>query len=458
MERRALSALNHWRTKKRRKPLIMRGARQVGKTTLVRLLAQRFFDHFVEINFERDPALAELFHSNHPTTILSLLEVQVGRAIIPGQTLLFLDEIQATPEVLGTLRYFQEELPALHIIAAGSLLELALERPTFSVPVGRIEYFYLGPMTFDEFLQALDQNSLVQFMDSYQLGDPLPAVIHTRLSTYLKRYLVLGGMPESIAAYAESGSFLESESIKHAILDTFRDDFGKYGPRIDTERLRMVFARLPRLVGTRVKYTHIDRDARSAEIAAALNRLAQAQLVYAVRRSAANGIPLGAEASPQNFKIIFLDVGLLTTAVGLNALDLEPTEDTLMIHRGMLAEQFVGQHLLYDRPSWEPLMLHYWSREKKGASSEVDYVLSHRGDVVPIEVKAGKTGRLKSLHVFLREKQLELGVRFNSEPPSLLAGTTSISRGPNVPFTLLSLPLYMIGQLRRFLPSVLSRG
>ncbi len=449
MYRHEMDDLERWHGRARRKPLIIRGARQVGKTTLVRLFAERSFDRLAEVNFERDPQLASLFASNDPAATVERLELHLDLDVTPGRTLLFLDEIQAAPEVLASLRYFYEELPSLHVVAAGSLLELALERPTFSVPVGRIEYLHLGPMQFEEFLLAAGKARLVGLLNEYQLGDEVPAPIHHQLMRWLRSFLIVGGMPDAVRASMESDSHQESEAVKHSILATFRDDFGKYGPRADVTRLRKVFDRLPLMVGDKLKYVHIDRGERAKDLAAALHLLSLARVAYRVRHSAAAGVPLGAQADERKFKALFLDVGLMATASGLTLLDLERAEDVMMVNRGALCEQLVGQHLLYSAPSWEEPQLFYWAREKRGSSAEVDYVISQGREIIPVEVKAGKTGTLKSLHVFLREKGRRLALRLSSAPPSILDSATSLSDSNNIPFRLVSLPLYMAGQVRR---------
>ncbi len=449
MYRHEMDDLERWHGRARRKPLIIRGARQVGKTTLVRLFADRFFDRLVEVNFERDPQLASLFASNDPATTVERLQLHLDLDIMPGGTLLFLDEIQAAPEVLATLRYFYEELPSLHVVAAGSLLEIALERPAFSVPVGRIEYLHLGPMQFEEFLLAAGKARLVRLLNEYELGDEIPAAIHQQLMHWLRSFLIVGGMPDAVRAFVDGDSHQESEAVKHSILTTFRDDFGKYGGRVDQNRLRKVFERLPLVVGDKLKYVHIDRGERAKDLADALHLLSLARVAYRVRHTAANGIPLGAEADDRKFKALFLDVGLMTTASGLTLLDLEQADDVMLVNRGALCEQLVGQHLLYSAPPWEEPQLFYWAREKPGSSAEVDYLVSQGREIIPVEVKAGKTGTLKSLHLFLREKGRRLALRLSSAPPSILEAATSLSDGNNVPFRLVSLPLYMVGQVRR---------
>ena len=451
MDRFALNYLEKWRSKANRKPLVIRGARQVGKTYLVRLFARERFDHLLEINFERHPDMASLFASMDPKTIIQMLELQFNIPVLPGRTLLFLDEIQAAPEILACLRYFMEELPEFHVIAAGSLLEFAIEEPVFSMPVGRIEYLYLGPIQFEEFLAAAGEKNLAAFLGDFTLHDTIPSVLHAKLMGLLRKFLVTGGMPESLEIYLKSNSWQECEAVKHALQRTFEDDFNKYGGRIKHQRLQLLFRKIPLLVGNKFKYVNVDKNARSAEVANALRMLCQARVAFPVYHSSCTGIPLGATSDERKFKVLFLDVGLLSTAAGLNLLDYEKAEDVMMVNTGAVCEQFVGQHLLFSQEFYREPELHYWVREKKTSSAEVDYVIAQGSSIVPIEVKAGKGGTLKSLHLFLRERRCALGVRFNAAPPSLLDLETALTHGPNVSYRLLSLPLYLVGQVRRLL-------
>lgn len=451
MYRAALKHLEAWKDKPGRKPLIIRGARQVGKSHLAREFGRGRFERFVELNFERTPRLATLFSSSAPAKIIQLLELHFNTAITPGATLLFLDEIQAAPEVIPVLRYFYEELPELHVLAAGSLLEFALPELPHSMPVGRIEYLHLGPMQFEEFLLACGEQRLADLLARFIPGDTLPAVIHERLLELFSVFLVVGGMPEAAGAYLRRHSFQEAEEVKHSVLSTYRDDFGKYSGRVPHGRLGTLLARLPATVGSRFKYVRIDRQEPARALSRALDLLCMARVAHRVRHSSANGVPLGAEAKDTIFKILFLDVGLVCTELGLALLDFEQAHDLLLVNAGAVCEQVVGQHLLYSSPPYQEPDLFYWTREKASSSAEVDYLIAEGRNIVPVEVKAGKTGRLKSLHSFLREKQRSLGIRLNSDLPSFLDTRTALADGRNVPFALLSLPLYMVGQTRRLI-------
>lgn len=455
MKRNALDYLIEWNSRKNRKPVIIRGARQVGKSFLVRMFAEEVSYDLVEINFEYNPELTDLFKSNDPNQIIQLLELKLNTKITSEKTLLFLDEIQAAPSVLAALRYFYEQMPELHVIAAGSLLEFVLEDHSFSMPVGRIEYLHLGPMSFEEFLVAAGRNNLFEFLHTYSLQSDFPNIIHKELLDLFKRYLVIGGMPEVIKTYLETDSTRNCEMAKQSLLSTYRDDFSKYGKRVNHQRLQKVFNSIPAIVGNKLKYVTISRNEKPSSIESALHMLELARVIYRVCHSSSNGIPLGAQVNRKHNKPLFLDVGLQCRTLGLNLLDFENPDTIMMINSGAICEQFIGQHLLYSNEFFIEPELYYWVREKSQSSAEVDYVLSEGQRIIPVEVKAGKTGTLKSMQVFLQEKNIDLAVRFNTDIPSVTHTRTAIPGKPQ-PFTLLSLPLYMVGQIKRLLKSELT--
>jgi predicted AAA+ superfamily ATPase len=455
MYRLAFDYLKQWKEKSGRKPLVIRGARQVGKSYIARQLGKETFEGMVELNFEKDPDTGELFRSNDPKKIVGLLELKTNVSIRPGNTLLFLDEIQAVPSVISVLRYFYEQIPELHILAAGSLLEFALKEPELKMPVGRIEYLHLGPMQFEEFLVACGREKLADHLRNFHLGDEQPGPIHAELMELFKSFMMLGGMPESVGIYAATGSYAQAEEVKHSIISTFKDDFSKYGSRVRHDRVKKVFEKIPALLGRRLKYSTIDRDEKAGDLSRALDLLCMARVAYRVRHSAANGIPLGAEAKDSMFKVLFLDAGLACSALGLGMLDLERAGDLLLVNSGALCEQVIGQHLLHMHPFYQEPGLFFWSREKANSSAEVDYLISEETRVVPVEVKAGKTGTLKSLQIFLQEKNSTLGVRFNSEPASVVETGTNLPGGRKSSM-LLSLPMYSVGQTVRHIKEALS--
>jgi len=451
MYRQQLPYLNKWLTDKLRKPIIIRGARQVGKSTLVRLLSAQSQLELIELNFERNPELSSLFKSNDPQKIIQLVSLQTGKIIRPKQCLLFLDEIQASAEAIVSLRYFYEELPELHILAAGSLLEFTLSQAAFSMPVGRIEYLHLGPMNFEEFLMALNQEGLVDFLQNYQLKEEIPKTIHDKLMDFIKIYFIIGGMPGSIKAYLEDNSFQASEKAKQSILSTYQGDFGKYASLTKHDLIRQIFQKIPAMIGKKFKYSQISQEIKAATVSNALNQLCLARVAWKVHHSAANGLPLGAEQNNRFFKVLFLDIGLVSTSLSLTYLNMIELHELNFINNGELAEQFVGQHLFYSQQPYEEPNLYYWVREKKSSSAELDYVINIGQKIIPIEVKAGKTGQMKSLQQFMKEKQRHLAIRFNSTPPNKMLVNHKLPDGKNVQFQLISLPFYLIGQLERLI-------
>ena len=449
MHRFSLDQLRDWANRQSRKPLVLRGPRQVGKSYLVRMFSRESFETLAEVNFEQMPDAAELFQSKNPKTILAFLESKLNQSIRPGKTLLFLDEIQAAPEVFAALRYFYEQMPSLHVIAAGSLLEFVLEDHTFSMPVGRIEYMHLGPMTFEEFLLALGKQKLLELVQGYALSESMPRSIHNDLMALIKDFCVIGGMPEAVQVYVTSGSYLDCERVTSNILSTYRDDFAKYGQRVSSRRIEKVFSKAPLLIGQKFKYSQIDRDEKARDLKQALHLLESARIVYRVLHSDANGLPLGAEINEHYFKTLFLDVGLVCRICGLSMADIQGIEDMMLIHSGAICEQFVGQHLLYAGKSYETPQLFCWMRQRGSANAEVDYLLSQGTHIIPVEVKAGKSGSLRSVHVFVNEKQRDFALRVNADLPSITEVRTSVSGMSPQPFKLLSLPFYLIGQAKR---------
>jgi hypothetical protein len=451
MKRLAEKDLIDWKDRVGRKPLIVRGARQVGKTHLVEAFGKSCFPAVLTVNLEQKEDLHGLFNRMEAKRITQEMSLYFNQPVVPGQTLLFLDEIQACPKAIACLRYFHEEMPDLHVVAAGSLLDFSLREFTHSVPVGRIEYLHLNPLTFPEFLLASGEDALANHLERYHIGDDLGDAVRVKLRDLLRIYFFVGGMPSPVAAYTERHDLLEVQRILASISTTLQDDFAKYGTRAQQRNMRQVLRYIPRNIGRKVRYVNISRDARADELRTALELLELSRIVTLVRHSSANGIPLGAEASESHFKPLLLDIGLCNNLCGLSLPD---AAELLTVQEGGLAEQFVGQELRSLGPAFEEHPLFYWHREEKNANAEVDYLWAHEANVIPVEVRAGTSGSLKSLQVFLAEKERNFAVRLNMDRPSL--GSFSAAVGGkggvrNVSYTLLSVPLYLAGQLDRLL-------
>ncbi|MBM4163751.1 MAG: ATP-binding protein [Lentisphaerae bacterium] len=451
MKRTAENELVLWKTRIGRKPLIVRGARQVGKTYLVETVGRSCFDSVLTVNLEQKDDLHALFNRMDAKRIVQELSLYFNQPIVPDKTLLFLDEIQACPQAISALRYFHEELPGLHVIAAGSLLDFALREFKHSMPVGRIEYVHLNPLTFQEFLSALGENALVDHLEQYEVGAEFGEAAHARLRELLRVYFFVGGMPAVVAAYAERRDMLEAQRTLASIVTTLQDDFAKYGTRAQQRQMRQVVRHASRSIGQKVRYVNISREARADALRTALELLELSRILTLVRHSSANGVPLDAEASERHFKPLLLDIGLCNNMCGLHLPD---ATDLLGAHEGRLAEQFIGQELHALAPTFQERPLFYWHRESKNANAEVDYLYAHESHVIPVEVKAGTSGSLKSIQRFLSEKKRTFALRFNMDRPSL--GSFSMDIGDKtgvneIAFTLLSLPLYLAGQTDRLL-------
>ena len=459
LKRRSTQYLSQWLEGQRRRPLVIRGARQVGKSTLVRDFAKSAKRRLHEINLEKNTFLERTFATLDLGTILRELGGVLGHPIRDKNDILFLDEIQATPHALQALRYFHEEKPALPVLAAGSLLEFTLSDHDFSMPVGRIQYLHMGPMAFEEFLEAIDPE-LTQYLHEYEWGRPFPDSVHRRLLARQREYLLIGGMPEAVAAYLDDLQLADVTPIQSLILSTYSDDFPKYASGKALARLQTVFDYVPRRIGEKLKYTNISRDETARDLRHAVELLSKARVMTQVFHSDCNGLPLFAEADPFTFKPLFLDVGLMNRHCGLDWLAISALSDRSLVNEGAIAEQFIGQHLLLSHEGYETPRLCYWLREGRSTNAEVDYVISQGDLIAPIEVKAGKSGTLRSLLQFALAKHCEVAVRFDLNPPTARwikhkVGHSAVSRQARL--LLLSLPLYMVGQLRRLLDIVRSR-
>jgi len=448
MYRHHLTTMQHWFEQNTHKPLVLRGARQVGKSTLIRLFAAQQGLELVELNFERNEEYAELFSSHDPKQTIASIRLMLNSDIKPGKSILFLDEIQAAPQILASLRYFYEEMPELHVAAAGSLLDFEMASPSFSMPVGRMSYLHLHPMNFTEFLHATGEKRLTEYLEAWQVGEDIPTPLHQKLIGLLRQCMAVGGMPEAIKTFRDTSDYRQCEIVKQDLLATFTDDFAKYARHQDQALIRLCFRKAPSFIGRKVKYSEISRDATTARIARSLDQLDMARVIHKVFRTSANGIPLAAEENRKFFKLLFLDIGLATTMFNVSWQVLK--EDVMLVHQGAMAEQWVGQELLSSLDSHQSPQLHYWARESRSSSAEVDYMIEGV-QPVPVEVKAGKSGTLKSLHLFLKEKPSDVSIRLNTDLPSLMKGEHILADGRKKTYQLLSLPLYMAGQVRRLI-------
>lgn len=414
--------LAEWAKRDTHKPLLLRGARQVGKSTAVRHLAESF-DDYVEINFEKQPVYMSIFQGGDLDVqrIINQLSAMVGKKIEPSKTLLFLDEVQMCPESIMSLRFFKEDMPKLHVIAAGSLLEFALdELPTFGV--GRIHSMFVYPMTFDEFLLANGEQLLEEERNRASSTHPLPQPLYDKLVGLLRTYMLVGGMPEVVVRWVETHDYLACQEVQDDIVVTYEDDFPKYRKKVDPTLLRMVLRSAAVQATRKFVFSEVGGDYKSVDVKKALDMLIKAGILIPVTHTAANGLPLGSESDMSYRKMLLLDTGLLLRLLNMTTGDIyEQTQQILtgdivdLVNKGPMAEMIAGLEMLhYKTPNMRHEM-YYWQRLSKNSQAEVDYVTSFRQSVLPIEVKAGTQGGMKSLWIFMREKKLSKAVRCSLE-------------------------------------------
>ena len=404
-----------WRDDPQHKPLLIRGARQVGKSSAVRELG-RHFRHFVEVNLEKDPTIAALFTDDvNVRQLCTRLSAVLARPIVAGQTLLFLDEVQVSPQAIKSLRYFREDYPELHVIAAGSLLEFTLEElPSFAV--GRIRSLYLYPFSFDEFLMAQGLQGQLEQKAQADARHPLPEALHRPLVDQLRAFLLVGGMPAAVSQWVATHDYLRCLRENADIIDTYQDDFAKYKRRVSPDLLRQVLRSVALQAGRKFVFAHALPEVRSTVVREALRLLALAGLVVPVRHTDANGLPLGAEADPSCVKYLPIDTGLMLSLLSLPASDVLLATDAELVNRGALAEVFAGLEMQkYSDPYRRP-ELYYWQHNSRGGNAEVDYLSVLAGRIVPVEVKSGTRGGMQSLYFFMRRKQLTHAIRTSLEP------------------------------------------
>ena len=436
--------LLNWKTEPRRKPLLVRGARQVGKSTAIRELGKSF-RYFAEVNLEKQPDLKKLFPPNIDVKgTCEKLSVALQVPIIPGETLLFIDEIQVSQDAILSLRYFKEDYPELHVVAAGSLLEFALEElPSFAV--GRIRSLYMYPFSFDEFLLAQGLDLTVDYKKKNVAGEPLEDKIHKDLIEQLRSFYLVGGMPAAVIEWIETRNYLDVAKVHNDILSTYLDDFSKYKKRISSVLLRQVFRSVALQVGQKFVCSQVDREVKSTVIKEALRLLSLAGLITPVIHTNANGLPLGAEENNSYVKYLFFDVGVMQTMLGIPATEILLTDDIGFVNKGGLSEMFAGLEMQKYNDCFTKSEMYYWQNIGKDSLAEVDYVIARRGKVLPIEVKANTQGSMQSLWMFMRKHNLHNAIRVSLENFGHILYTDRY--GENAERNIDILPLYALSNL-----------
>lgn len=429
-----------WKDQIGRKPLLIRGGRQIGKSHTINAFGREHFENIVVVNLEIHHACLNSFESLEPKKIIASLSVLRQQEIIAGKTLLFIDEIQECPKAILSLRYFKEQMPELHVIAAGSLLEFALNREDFKMPVGRIESLYMYPCSFKEFLSASGEKLALDYLSTVTLQDGIDAAIHEKLLAKLREYFIVGGMPEALAYFIEHHDYLRTQVLQSTLRENYRHDFGKYAAKgVKIPNLMKIYDAIPGLVSKHFKFTLVDPETQARELKPSLTALEDAGLIRIIYHTAASGLPLYTNINENRKKLLFIDIGLLNNASGLSMNEMLNSE-LMLLNQGALTEQFVGQELCAYSKNYEKSQLFYWEREKPSIA-EVDYIIHVGSEIFPIEVKSGKTGRLKSIQQFITEKSSKFGIRLSEKP---------LSFENNI----LSVPMYMIFELDRLVENM----
>ena len=413
--------LSEWAARPSHKPILLRGARQVGKSTAVRHLGEQF-KYFVEINLEKQPDYKVLFSEDlQVNRIVPQMAAMSGIPIVPGETLLFIDEIQDCQEAIMALRFFKEDMPDLHVIAAGSLLEFVLDDiPTFGV--GRIHSVYMFPMTFDEFLLANGEGLLLETRNQASATLPLPDPLHNKLIQLVRTFMLVGGMPESVAKWVETNDFLQCQEVQDDILTGYEADFPKYKKKVDPQLLSATMKSAAVQATKKFIYSRVPGDYKTSEVKKALDMLTKAGILIPVTHTDANGLPLGDERDDSIRKMLLLDTGLMLRLLNMSLGDITTmttqiltASATDLVNKGSVAEMLAGLELLHYLSPNLHHELFYWMRQARNATAEVDYVLPHNMQVLPVEVKAGVQGGMKSLWDFMRDKNLTQAVRCSLE-------------------------------------------
>ena len=438
--REIIKELEQWSNRSNRKPLVMRGARQVGKTTVVNFFARQF-DCFLSLNLEKDSDRELFENGTSPEEILTATYLLKGKTKQQGKILLFIDEIQNSSKAIAMLRYFYEEMPDLRVIAAGSLLETLIDTHV-SFPVGRVEYLALRPCSFLEFLNAMEEIDLKEAIENTML----PPLLHNRAMKLFNEYVLIGGMPEAVAIFARNRDMVAIRRIYETLLNGYRDDTEKYAKN-DTDKkvLRHILRYGWLQAGKRIKFERFaNSNYKSREIGDAMRTLEKAHVLELVYPTSLTTIPIQPQLQ-KSPKLLWLDTGMVNYVANLQ-MELLGSRDISKTWTGRIAEHIVGQELLATS-NLVSTKRNFWVREARNSQAEIDFIFYCNGIIVPIEIKSGDNSRLKSLHLFMEESPGDIAVRFWNNPPS----KDKIILPSGKQYTLYNLPFYYAGNLETVL-------
>ena len=430
MYREITQKLQKWKDDKRRKPLLITGVRQCGKTYIINEFGKSYFDNMLRVNFESQPGLSDIFEYDlDPKRIIKELELLTKNKIVPGETLLFFDEIQECPKVITSLKYFCEEMPEMHIVGAGSLLGVALNKSSISFPVGKVNRMQLYPMNFKEFLIACDEKELVELLKDWSVKRSIPDQIKDKMESLLKTYYIVGGMPEVVKTWIETNNYDEVDSLQKEILEDYSDDFSKHAPASEVPKIRWIWDSIPVQLSKENKkfvFSHVKEGKRWQELEDGLQWLKNVGLIYQLELVENPEIPLSNCANKTYFKVYMSDVGLLRARAGVSAESILLGNELYMRFKGAFSENYVYQELISQGKT--PF---FW---RSGNTAELDFIYEDKDGIVPVEVKSADNTQAKSYKMFCEKYKPKYGFKLTLKniAENMCADTRTVS-----------LPLYM---------------
>lgn len=431
MQRDFIQNLIEWKDSKRRKPLILTGVRQCGKTYLLKEFGSEYFDNFCYINFESAGKYSAIFEYDYDVKrILREIELAENVKITAGKTLLIFDEIQECPKAITSLKYFCENLQELHLVCAGSLLGVAIKKENISFPVGKVNRMQLYPMSFKEYLQAVGEGKYIELFNDWNINREIPELYTVPLERHLKNYYIVGGMPEAVKEFAESGDYAEVAKIQDEILSDYSDDFSKHAPISEIEKIRMIWDSIPKQLAkenNKFVFSHVKEGKRAHELEAALQWLKNSGLVHLVELVQNAELPLSSNADSTYFKVYMADSGLLCRRLGLSYKNILEENTALSTFKGAITENYVLQELIVQNK-----VPYFW---RSGNTAELDFIFEEDGNVIPVEVKAATNTQAKSFKQFCKKYQSKTGFKL-----SLKNIAENDCEGTNA----VNLPLYLL--------------
>lgn len=431
MQRYFIQNLIEWKDSKRRKPLILTGVRQCGKTYLLKEFGSEYFDNFCYINFESAGKYSAIFEYDYDVKrILREIELAENVKITAGKTLLIFDEIQECPKAITSLKYFCENLQELHLVCAGSLLGVAIKKENISFPVGKVNRMQLYPMSFKEYLQAVGEGKYIELFNDWNINREIPELYTVPLERHLKNYYIVGGMPEAVKEFAESGDYAEVAKIQDEILSDYSDDFSKHAPISEIEKIRMIWDSIPKQLAkenNKFVFSHVKEGKRAHELEAALQWLKNSGLVHLVELVQNAELPLSSNADSTYFKVYMADSGLLCRRLGLSYKNILEENTALSTFKGAITENYVLQELIVQNK-----VPYFW---RSGNTAELDFLFEEDGNVIPVEVKAATNTQAKSFKQFCKKYQNKTGFKL-----SLKNIAENDCEGTNA----VNLPLYLL--------------